>query len=173
MPFGLRNATQNFQKFMDTILKNLDFVYCYIDDVIMSVSPEHHHEHPRIVLFWLQGLSINTIKCCFGHSDVQYLKYTINNDGCKTPTEHVVAIMNYKRTNALVDLRSFLGVLNYYRRCILLTVQHKAHLIELLREPRKNDRWRVRRTIAAELGKPAWHKQPCFVSRIQKFHSGS
>jgi cleavage and polyadenylation specificity factor subunit 1 len=31
MPFGLRNATQTFQRFMDTIFRDLDFVYCYID----------------------------------------------------------------------------------------------------------------------------------------------
>jgi hypothetical protein len=87
---------------MDTILKNLDFVYCYIDDIIMSVSPEHHQEHLRIVLSWLQhGLSINIIKCCFGQSDVQYLEYTTNNDGRKLPTEHVAAITNYKRTDPL------------------------------------------------------------------------
>jgi cleavage and polyadenylation specificity factor subunit 1 len=26
MPFGLRNATQTFQRFMDTTFRNLDFV---------------------------------------------------------------------------------------------------------------------------------------------------
>jgi hypothetical protein len=37
MPFGLRNITQSFQRFMDTIVRDLeDLVCCYIDDMLMS-----------------------------------------------------------------------------------------------------------------------------------------
>ncbi|BHF82688.1 hypothetical protein SprV_0802582700 [Sparganum proliferum] len=32
MPFGLRNATQTFQRFIDQVLRGLDFVYAYVDD---------------------------------------------------------------------------------------------------------------------------------------------
>jgi hypothetical protein len=116
MPFGLRNATQTFQRYMDTIFRYLDFVYCYIDDIIMSESQEQHRQHLRIVLSWLQrGLIINISKCFFGQSDVQYLEYTVNKDGCKPPTERVAAIMNYEKPDTLVGLRRFLGILNYYR----------------------------------------------------------
>ena len=33
MPFGLRNASQTFQRFMNEIFSRLDFVFVYIDDV--------------------------------------------------------------------------------------------------------------------------------------------
>ncbi|CAB4025648.1 gag-pol poly, partial, partial [Paramuricea clavata] len=33
MPFGLRNAAQTFQRFMDEVTRGLDFVYVYIDDI--------------------------------------------------------------------------------------------------------------------------------------------
>ena len=34
MPFGLRNAAQTFQKFIDEVLRDLHFSYSYIDDVV-------------------------------------------------------------------------------------------------------------------------------------------
>jgi hypothetical protein len=43
MPFGLRNATQTFQRFMESLLKHLPFVFCYLDDIIIaSHSLEEH-----------------------------------------------------------------------------------------------------------------------------------
>ena len=33
VPFGLKNAAQTFQRFMDVVLRDLDFVFCYIDDI--------------------------------------------------------------------------------------------------------------------------------------------
>jgi hypothetical protein len=38
-PFCEMNATQTLQRCMDTVFRDLDFVYCYIDDIIMSESP--------------------------------------------------------------------------------------------------------------------------------------
>jgi hypothetical protein len=46
MPFGLRNAGQSFQRFMDEVLARLDFAFCYLDDILIgSTSPEEHRRH--------------------------------------------------------------------------------------------------------------------------------
>ena len=51
MPFGLRNATQTFQRYMDTIFRNVKYVFCYIDDIVISSEDENQHEkHVRSVL---------------------------------------------------------------------------------------------------------------------------
>jgi hypothetical protein len=43
MPFGLRNAGQSFQRFMDEVLAGLDFAFCYLDDILIgSTRPEEH-----------------------------------------------------------------------------------------------------------------------------------
>lgn len=50
MPFGLRNAAQTFQRFLDHVLHGLDFVYVYIDDVLIaSANPTQHLSHLRQV----------------------------------------------------------------------------------------------------------------------------
>lgn len=51
MPFGLRNAAQMFQRFMDEALQGLHFCYVYIDDLLIaSASPEEHLQHLELVL---------------------------------------------------------------------------------------------------------------------------
>jgi cleavage and polyadenylation specificity factor subunit 1 len=43
MFFGLRNATQTFQRFMGDVLQGLDFCFTYLDDIlIFSRSLEEH-----------------------------------------------------------------------------------------------------------------------------------
>lgn len=45
MPFGLRNAAQSFQRFIDDVLHGLSFCYAYIDDVLVAstflISPQY------------------------------------------------------------------------------------------------------------------------------------
>ncbi len=46
MLFGICNAAQTFQRFSDDALRGLDFVYVYIDDLLIaSVSKEEHDRH--------------------------------------------------------------------------------------------------------------------------------
>ena len=46
MPFGLRNAAQTFQRFIDQVLRDLPFCYAHIDDILIASSnPEEHQQH--------------------------------------------------------------------------------------------------------------------------------
>jgi hypothetical protein len=41
MSFGLRNAAQTFERFMDEILNNLDFCFACLDDILFfSLFPK-------------------------------------------------------------------------------------------------------------------------------------
>lgn len=73
MSFDLRNATQTFQRFMNQVIKDLEFAYAYIDDLIIaSSSIEEHKQHLRIIFKRLEehGLHINVEKCMFGAETV-------------------------------------------------------------------------------------------------------
>ena len=43
MPFGLSNAAQTFQRFIDEVLRSLEFMYAYIDDLLIASSSEAEH----------------------------------------------------------------------------------------------------------------------------------
>ena len=46
MPFGLRNAGASFQRYMDTLFANVDFVFSCLDDFIIASKDEKDHlEH--------------------------------------------------------------------------------------------------------------------------------
>ena len=58
MPFGLCNAAQTFQRFMDKVFRGLDFCYVYIDDLLIaSKSLEDHLVHLRLVFERLRKYS--------------------------------------------------------------------------------------------------------------------
>ena len=91
MPFGLRNAAQTFQHFMDQVLRGLDFCYkyVYIDDVLVaSRTPEKHNLHLHMVLeqFQLYGILINPTKCVLGVPELQFLEHHINQHAWSVPT---------------------------------------------------------------------------------------
>ena len=69
MPFGLRNAAQTFQRFMDQVCRGLDSVYVYLDDILVaSETPEEHLAHLRALFDRLaqHGVTINPEKCSLG-----------------------------------------------------------------------------------------------------------
>ena len=84
MPFGLRNAAQTFQHFIDEVLRGLHFTYAYVDDaLITSGSPEEHEDHLHQVLqrFHDHGIVINPAKCKFGASELEFLGHKVNRHG--------------------------------------------------------------------------------------------
>ena len=36
MPFGLRSSAQTFQRIIDNITRDLDFVFVYLDDILIA-----------------------------------------------------------------------------------------------------------------------------------------
>ena len=50
MPFGLKNSAQSFQRLMDGVLRDVPFVFVYLDDILIaSKSPQEHEQHLRHV----------------------------------------------------------------------------------------------------------------------------
>ena len=121
MPFGLRNAAQTFQRFMDQVLRGLDFCYVYIDDVLItSHTPQEHKEHLRLVLqrFELYGILINPPKCALGIQELQFLGHHVNQLGVSPLPDQVQVIRDFPQPSILRQLRTFLGLVNSYHRFI-------------------------------------------------------
>ena len=43
MPFGLRNAAQTFQRFIDQVLRGLTCSYAYLDDILVASKDRNEH----------------------------------------------------------------------------------------------------------------------------------
>lgn len=135
MTFGLRNAGQTFQRFMDEVLNGLDFAYGYLDDVLIySESKERHMEHLQKLFGRLQdyGVLINTSKCHFGQSKVTFLGFNVSAEGISPLESKTQAILDFPTPKNTKELRRFLGTLNFYRRFIPEAARKQAPLNAIL-----------------------------------------
>lgn len=121
MCFGLRNAAQTFQRLVNSILNGLDFVFAYVDDVLIaSANPTEHEQHVRTVLgrFEKYGIAINPAKCVFAADSLVFLGHVINARGSYPNPDSVDAIRRWPLPNTKKELQRFLGSLNFYHRFI-------------------------------------------------------
>lgn len=121
MTFGLRNAAQTFQRFLDEVLQGLDFTYGYLDDILVFSSSETQHlEHLEILFERLKkyGVLINTSKCVLGVSELTFLGYHVSPHGIRPIEEKVKAIQDFPTPKTAKELRRFLGMLNFYRKFV-------------------------------------------------------
>lgn len=135
MPFGLRNAGQTFQRFMHQVTKGLDFVFVYIDDVlIFSHSLDEHLNHLSILFERLRefGLRIKPSKCVFGVEELDFLSYKISRDGISPSHKRVEAINDFPEPRSLKQLQRFIGMVNYYHRFIPNLARSLSPLYEYL-----------------------------------------
>ena len=98
MPFGLKNAAQTFQCFIDQVLSGLHFSYAYIDDILVASStPKEHIQHLQLVLerFKHYDMIIRPSKCVMGVTTLQFLGHQIDNEGIRPLEETVTPILDF------------------------------------------------------------------------------
>ena len=84
MLFGLKNATQTFQRLMDNITSQLKGVFVYLDVVLVVLPSAAQHERDLRELFGtLQrfGLVLNINKCIFGVRELEFLRQSVSEHG--------------------------------------------------------------------------------------------
>ena len=121
MPFGLMNAPSTFQRMMDLIFRDLEYVKCYIDDVVVySRSMEEHASHLVHVIDMIaqHGLKLKISKCSFAQSKVKLLGHVVGKGGVSVDNEKIEAISAAPVPRNTAELRNLLGLAGYYRRFI-------------------------------------------------------
>ena len=124
MSFGLTNAPAHFMYLMNSVfMPELDkFVVVFIDDILVySKNKEEHAEHLRIVLTHLREhqLYAKFSKCDFWLKEVQFLGHVLSAEGVVVDPSKVKDVLDWKPPTTVHQVRSFLGMVGYYRRFIL------------------------------------------------------
>ena len=121
MPFGLTNAPAVFMALMNKVFQPyLDkFVIVFIDDILVySRDEKEHANHLRLVLQTLREkqLYAKFNKCEFWLDQVVFLGHIVSGEGIKVDPKKIEAVLNWEPLKNVPELRSFLGLVGYYRR---------------------------------------------------------
>jgi len=141
MPFGIASAPSIFQRAMDDLFRDLSWVKCYLDDILIAGrNMEEHWQRVLEVLSRLQraGARLQLEKCLFAVPELPYLGFVVSAEGLKTSPAKVKAIVDTKRPHDDTSLRAYLGLINYYGKFIPKLSAVAAPLNKLLR---KGERW--------------------------------
>ena len=76
----------------------------------------------------------------FRKSELEFLGYQINHEGCAPTPDKVRAITEFSQPKTIVELRRFLGMVNFYRKSLPHAAKVQAPLQKFLCESRKNDK---------------------------------
>jgi len=145
MPFGLMNTPSTFQDVMNHVLSDLlDMgVLAYMDDILVYAKTEE--EHGRLVNEVLGRLQRNGLaagspeKCVWKAQEVEFLGYVIGRDGIKMVKEKVEAVLEWKTPKSLMEVQSFLGFANFYRRFIQDYLRVGRPVMELTKKEKKEE----------------------------------
>lgn len=124
MPFGLTNSPISFQTLMSNVLRGLNWksVLVYVDDIlIFSRLFDEHLQHLAQVFDRLKNanLKLQPTKCHFAEKEVKFLGHVISIKGVSVDPEKTKAVSEFPVPKTPKQVRSFLGMANYYRRFIL------------------------------------------------------
>ena len=126
LPFGISSAPAIFQKLMDTVLQGIPGVCCYIDDILVSTSDEDSHHRILEQVFTRLTTHGFRLKLKFLLKSIEYLGHVITKDSIEPVPSKVEAIVKAPPPANVHQLRSFLGLINYYGKFIpnLSTLLH-------------------------------------------------
>ena len=116
LPFGISSAPAIFQRIIDGILQGILHVCIYLDDILITGEDDAEHLHTlELVLSRLEAAGLRLKKkCAFLMPSVGYLGHTIAADGLYPTKEKTRAIVEAPTPQDVSQLRSFLGMVNYY-----------------------------------------------------------
>lgn len=119
--YGISAASAIFQSVIEQILQGIPNVICFQDDILISSSTTTEHLSTLKKVFdRLQkyNVHLNTEKCKYLETRVEFLGHMIDEEGSHPTQEKIDAINKINAPEDVTQLKSFLGILNYYAKFI-------------------------------------------------------
>ncbi|XP_062698443.1 uncharacterized protein K02A2.6-like [Aedes albopictus] len=121
LPQGASSSASIFQRVMDSILIGLEYVCCYLDDVLIAGRTlKECKNNLYLVLQRLQdaNVKVNLKKCKLFVQSLPYLGHLITDEGILPSPEKLLTVQEAKVPKDVSELKAFLGLINYYGRFV-------------------------------------------------------
>jgi len=132
LPFGVASAPTIFQRIIEGMLKGIPGVCIYLDNILITGKTEEEHlTNLEQVLKQLEaaGMHLKCNECCFNMPEVTYVGHRSDEEGLHPTEDNIKAILQVSAPKSIIELRAFLGLLNYYGKFLpnLSTVLAPLH----------------------------------------------
>ena len=130
---------------MRKLLKGMSSIDNFVDDIIFyTLTWEQHLQVLKQLLMRLRdaNLTVKPIKCFIGFHDLECLGHMVGRTIIKPSPEKVLAIEGASQPITKKQVRSFLGLVRFYRAFIPIFLQIAAALTDLTKKGEANKvRW--------------------------------
>lgn len=149
VPFGLKGAPSYFQRIMETVIFiGLVFIICeiYLDDIIVyGKTQDIYLANLRQILERMRRHNVkgNPKKTRLGLTEIEYVGHVVNSEGMSFSKKKLDGVYNAPQPKTQKDLRSFLGLANYFRQHVNHYASRVAPLQAMLKgyTPSKVLKW--------------------------------
>ena len=165
---GLKGAGPWFQRMIVTVvLVGLILFICevYLDDIITHSRTEDELID-RLRQIWTRfrkyNITVSPKKTVIGVSEIEYVGHVINSEGTRFSKEKIAKVLQVPPPRTAGELKSFVGLANYYREHIVHFAEIMRPLNELLRDyrPSRILKWSKEDETAFEKIKEAINELP-------------
>ena len=150
---------------MENLFKNMKFVSVFVDDIVVSgKTAEEHLKNLENVFAKLKeaNLTVRKEKCSFFQDEIEYLGHTLTKEGLKKTQQKVKAIVAAPQPTNVTEVRSFIGLVNYYHKFIPNAAEILTPMYDLLKAKRRFF-WSNKCQQAFEKGKKIIPSDTCIV----------
>ena len=119
LAFGFRNAPATFQRMVNDVVRGIEGIEVYIDDIVIFTDTWKDHVLKLKLLFDRlreANLTVNLEKSVFVKTEVTYLGHKVGNGKIAPNSVKVVGILDYPTPSTRKQVRRFLGMSGFYRR---------------------------------------------------------
>ena len=143
LPMGVKNGPSSYSRAMSEMVSDIGNLVNFIDDILIyngkpSLSQDEIHEEHLVSLrkFFQRcrdkNLKLNGAKSIIGAPSVKYLGHVFDSKGVRPDSSKLDAVRSFKTPTNVTAVKSFLGLVNFYRSWIRDCASLQLPLNELL-----------------------------------------
>ena len=144
-----------------------DFLVVYMDDFrIFNKDEASHLKHLETVLRRLEenNLLVSPEKCEFMKTEIDFLRFLVGKHGLRVNPSKVEVLKTWPKPKSLFEVRSFLGLLQSFRRFVAKFSEVAAAMTNLTKKDQGIGKWNSKCDEAFEKLKEAITNAPVLVS---------